>query len=200
VRHRQILSNSSPGRFHPGSATGLDSNPRASAFFITVLINTCWGLLRIAFPVGSFAVGAFLYWRYPILLRVLPGGCGFYRHCWPASSIIKVALMNRVTADNSIALSGDDVDFATFWVTLPRGPGRWLTLCPSFTAVFYSFLVGLIHHFSGVYTPTTILPRQDWVALLSWLPSILFGFHLFVNWPDYPSYRQNIQRTFCWVF
>jgi hypothetical protein len=33
---------------------------------------------------------------------------------------------------------------------------------------------------------------------LSWLTPILFCFHLFVNWRDYPSYRQNIQRTFLW--
>jgi hypothetical protein len=32
-----------------------------------------------------------------------------------------------------------------------------------------------------------------------WISPILFGFHLFVNWRDYPAYSQNIQRTFLWV-
>jgi hypothetical protein len=36
------------------------------------------------------------------------------------------------------------------------------------------------------------------MEFLGWLAPILFSFHLFVNWRDYPSYRQNIQRTFLW--
>jgi hypothetical protein len=35
-------------------------------------------------------------------------------------------------------------------------------------------------------------------SLLDWITPVLFGFHLFVNWRDYPSYRQNIQCTFLW--
>jgi hypothetical protein len=59
----------------------------------------------------------------------------------------------------------------------------------AFIGVFYAFLVGLVNRYpvAGVIQ-----------TLLSWLPAIFFGFHLSINWRDYPSYRQNIQRTFCW--
>jgi hypothetical protein len=35
-------------------------------------------------------------------------------------------------------------------------------------------------------------------SLLDWLSPLLLAFHLFINWRDYPSYRQNMQRIFLW--
>jgi hypothetical protein len=55
-------------------------------------------------------------------------------------------------------------------------------------AVVYASLVGLIKN----------PPVGAVLASLGWLTPITFGFHLFVNWREYPSYRQNIQRTFLW--
>jgi hypothetical protein len=49
-------------------------------------------------------------------------------------------------------------------------------------------LVGLINN------PPLAVAR----AFLEWLTPILFGFHLFIHWRHYPSYRQNIQRIFLW--
>jgi hypothetical protein len=58
----------------------------------------------------------------------------------------------------------------------------------AFIAVFYGYLVGLIKT-----TPITAAR-----SLLDWLTPISFGFYLFLNWRNYPVYRQNIQRTFLW--
>jgi hypothetical protein len=81
------------------------------------------------------------------------------------------------------------VTFATFVRHLPRAYHQGgLPFILAFTAVFYGFLVGLINQ-----SPTAVV-----LSFLGWLTPILFGFHLFVNWREYPSYRQNIQRTFLW--
>lgn len=58
----------------------------------------------------------------------------------------------------------------------------------AFIAVFYGFLVGLIKT-----SPITAAR-----GLLDWLTPVVFGFHLFMNWRNYPNYSQNIQRTFVW--
>jgi len=78
--------------------------------------------------------------------------------------------MNRV-GDNSIALSGDDVDFATFWVTLPGGSRQGglpfvlaLQLCSTVSRRTDSSLQWRLY---------PILPRQDWSS-----PSELATFNL----------------------
>jgi hypothetical protein len=58
----------------------------------------------------------------------------------------------------------------------------------AFIGVFYVFLVGLIYN-----APVPVAR-----GLLDWLSPIIFAFHLFTNWRDYPSYRDHIQRTFLW--
>jgi hypothetical protein len=58
----------------------------------------------------------------------------------------------------------------------------------AFVGVVYGFLVGLIN----------TSPITAFRGLLDWLTPIPFGFYLFINWRDYPEYRQNIQRVFLW--
>jgi hypothetical protein len=58
----------------------------------------------------------------------------------------------------------------------------------AFIGVIHGFLVGLIYN--------SQIPVAR--ALLDWVSPIIFAFHLFINWRDYPSYRQNIQRVFLW--
>jgi hypothetical protein len=81
------------------------------------------------------------------------------------------------------------VTLVTLWRHLPRIYCQGgLPFILGFMGVLYGYLVGLIQ---SSPIPVTI-------ALLEWLVPLLFGFHLFVNWRDYPSYRQNIQHTFVW--
>jgi hypothetical protein len=81
------------------------------------------------------------------------------------------------------------VTFATFLRHLPKSHRQGgLPFILAFTGIFYAFLIGIIKT-----SPLTAAR-----SLLDWLTPLLFGFHLFVNWRDYPSYRQNIQRTFLW--
>jgi hypothetical protein len=56
-------------------------------------------------------------------------------------------------------------------------------------AVFYAFLVGLVN-----YQPLIVFR-----TMLDWISPLFFGFHLFVNWRDYPKYRKTIQTVFVWA-
>lgn len=145
-------------------------------------------IVRIAFPVCSVAVGFFLFCRYPSfyigftlwlwfltpwLRRVVD-----LRSGWDAKGIMLVApfLVTLIT-------------FITFVQYVPRSYRQGgLPFILAFVGVVYGFFIGLINN--SAFSVAR--------AFLDWLTPILFGFHLFVNWRDYPKFRQNIQHTFLW--
>jgi hypothetical protein len=145
-------------------------------------------ILNLAFPVGSFAVGAFLYFRYPLLyigfswwmlfLTPLVRRLADYRSGFtdPSPMLLAPYLVTGLT-------------FITCWRHFPKAYRQGgLAFVLSFVGVFYAFLIGLINR----------QPSVVFRDFLDWLPPVSFGFHLWVNWPNYPSYRQNIQRIFLW--
>lgn len=145
-------------------------------------------ILRLAFPLGAFTVGIFLYLRYPILYL------GFTWWIWFLTPWLRrlVDYQSGWTEPSPILLAPHLVTlvtFATFVRHLPKSYRQGsLPFVMGCISVFYGFLVGLIKNpFTGV------VPE-----LLNWLTPVLFGFHLFVNWRDYPRYRQNFQRAFFW--
>jgi len=145
--------------------------------------------LVLVFPAGSLAVGVFLYVRYPILY------VGFTWWMWFLAPFVRrlIDFQSGYTTPgswNTAPLLVTSICFATLVQQLPkfRKQGS-LPFILSLGSVFYGFLSLLIQR------PITI---QAITILLGWSVPILFGFHLFTNWRDYPSYRQNIQRTFLW--
>lgn len=145
-------------------------------------------IIRLAFPVGAFAIAVFLYLRYPVLYLGFTWWISFltpwvrrvidYRSGFDAQGLI-------LTAPYLVAL----VTIATFFRHLTKSYREGgLPFVMAAMAVFYGTLVGLINS-----SPVSVAR-----ALLDWLTPVLFAFHLFVNWRDYPDYRQNIQRTFLW--
>lgn len=191
MSHRQALSNSSPRR---NFYLGLQPLPAWIAILGLVIFSTgcilagAGSVMRVAFPAGSFAVGVFLYWKYPILY------VGFTWWMWFLSPLVRrlVDYQSTWVEPSPILLSPflvTLVTLVTFLQHLPRTYSQGgLPFVMACTGVFYGFLVGLIKT-----SPVTAAR-----SLLDWLTPILFGFHLFVNWRDYPYYRQNIQRTFLW--
>ncbi|MEA5465662.1 O-antigen ligase domain-containing protein [Leptothoe sp. PORK10 BA2] len=146
------------------------------------------GGLRLLFPLGATAVGALLYVRYPLLY------IGFTWWIWFLTPLVR-RLIDQQSGwqDPSIVLLAPPlvtlISVVTLFRHLPivhrQGGGPFL-LC--FASVFYGFLIGLVQNpLAGTV-----------VALLNWLPPLLFGFHLFVHWREYPAYRNNIQCTFLW--
>ncbi len=145
-------------------------------------------ILRLTFPLLAFAVGLLLYFRYPLLYAGFTWWLWFltawvarvvdYRSGWDPQRIMLVAPFLVTIISGITALK-----------YLPRTYQQGgLPFLLAFGGVFYGFIVGLIQN------PVFPVIR----ALLDWLPPILFGFHLFINWQDYPKYRQNIRTTFLW--
>lgn len=145
-------------------------------------------VLNIIFPAGSFAVGLFLYLRYPILY------VGFTWWVFFLTPFIRrVSDFRSSFTDPSPMLLAPPlvamITIITFYRNLPKAYDRGgLPFILSAMGVFYGFLVGMINS----------SPVPAIVSLMAWVSPILFGFHLLVNWQDYPNYRQNIQRTFLW--
>jgi hypothetical protein len=186
---------------------GIPNNSRKQGFSLTLKPQAAWiailalllittlcltaGLgkvLNIFFPAGCLGVGLFLYLRYPILYvgftwwvffltpfvrRMSDFRSGFTE---PSPILLAPILVAMIT-------------IVTFYRNLPKAHEQGgLPFVLSAMGVFYGFLVGMING----------LPVPAIVSLMAWVSPILFGFHLFVNWRDYPSYRDNIQRTFLW--
>jgi len=186
----QINSSSDPKKFYfgPQPALAWTAILGLVVFSALCILIHAGSILRLAFPGGCFAVAVLLYLRYPILyvgftwwvwfLTPLVRRLVDYRSGWQEPSWILLApfLVTLVT-------------LITFLQHLPRaGRQGGIPFVLAATAVFYSLLVGLIN----------ASPKDTVVPLLNWLTPILFGFHLFVNWRDYPKLSQNIQRCFTW--
>jgi O-Antigen ligase len=144
--------------------------------------------IRLMFPLGSFAVGLFLYKRYPILYHGFFWWMWFltpflsriidYRNGWDPSRLILLApyLVSLITLE-------------TFLRRLPKANAiGGLPLVIAFVAVCYGLLIGLIHG-----SPIVVVRN-----FLDWLIPIIYSFYLLANWRDYPSYRENFQRVFLW--
>ena len=186
---------------------GIPSHSRKQSFSLTLEPQAAWmailGLLlitalclaaglgkvlNIIFPAGSLGVGLFLYLRYPILY------VGFTWWVFFLTPFIRRVSDNRsgFTDPSPMLLAPllvATITIVTFYRNLPKAHEQGgLPFILSAAGVFYGFLVGMING----------LPVPAIVSLMTWVSPILFGFHLFVNWRDYPSYRENIQRTFLW--
>lgn len=158
-----------------------------------LLTATCYfggaaSLLRLVFPASSFVVAVFLYLRHPILY------IGFTWWIWFLTPFLTRLVDYRIGWDptRQMMLAPYVVVFvtiATFIKYLPRAVRQGgVPFVLGFIGVIYGFLVGLIFN-----QPVPVIR-----GLLDWLSPILFAFHLFINWRDYPSYRQHIQRVFLW--
>jgi hypothetical protein len=144
--------------------------------------------LRLVYPAAALVTAVFLYLRHPILYL------GFTWWMWFLSALVTRLVDLRVGWDPTRQMLIAPylvvfVTIATLFRYLPSAHRQGgLPFLLAFAGIFYGLLIGLI------YNQPVAVAR----SLLDWLSPPLFAFHLFVNWRDYPSYRQNIQRTFLW--
>jgi hypothetical protein len=147
------------------------------------------GLVRLFFPASALLVAVLLYFRYPLLY------VGFAWWVW-----FLTPLLRRVSDYNSfwdekgvILLAPYLVTFVSVLTLVRYLPSTskigGLPFVLAMASVAYAFLIGLI-----LDNPPLAVVR----SFLDWICPILFGFHLFANWRDYPSYRSNFQRVFLW--
>jgi hypothetical protein len=152
------------------------------------LLAKAGGVVRVAYPASCFLTALLLYVRYPVLF------VGFSWWVWFLTPLVRrlVDLQSGWLDPNPVMLA----PFVTVLVAsvtcvryLPKVLNRGgLPFLLAIAAVFYGLLVGF----------TNRSPLMTTIPFLNWLTPILFSFHLFANWRDYPLYRQNIQRVFLW--
>jgi len=157
-------------------------------FLITASYFISPGLLRLIFPVIALLVAVFLYLRHSLLY------IGFTWWIWFLSPLLTRLVDYRVGWDPTRQMLIAPylvvfVTIATFLKYLPSAVRKGgLPFILGFIGVFYAFLIGLVYN-----QPIPVIR-----GFLDWMSPILFAFHLFINWRDYPSYKQNIQRVFLW--
>ncbi|NJO95300.1 MAG: hypothetical protein HC764_03985 [Pleurocapsa sp. CRU_1_2] len=183
--------------FHGRSWTVNIQPGPAWAAIISLIILIIFGLLvkataivLLVYYLGSFAVGIFLYQRYPVLYN------GFTWWLWFVGPFVKrlIDYQSGSTMPGAWHLTPalvTSISLATLVRHFPRSYKQegGLPFVLGVSAVFYGFAIELIQNQLSLKSVT---------ILLSWLPPILFGFHLFINWQIYPSYRRNFQRVFLW--
>ncbi len=144
-------------------------------------------LLVIIFPLGSILVGLYLYLRSPVMY------VSFVWWLWFVGPLIR-----RIIDYQSGFLTFGPWTLTPTLVTCISGLSI-IKLLPKNTigstpfllcigSVFYALLIGILQN------PKTVVINQ----FLSWLCPLLFGFHLFLTWRDYPQYRRILQKTFVW--
>ena len=157
-------------------------------FSAVAVLAGAGSILRLLFPLGSLGVGLFLFGKYPTMYVSFTWWLWFvtpwlrrvidYRSGWDGSGVI-------LTAPFLVTL----ITLITFIQYLPRSYRMGgLPLTITIVGVTYGFLIGIVKN------PLLVSLR----ALLDWLTPVLFAFHLFVNWRNYPKYRQTLQTTFMW--
>ncbi len=145
-------------------------------------------LLVPLFPIGSVGVGLFLYYRTPILY------VGYtWWFCFLASVIRRIIdyQSGSVTPGRwgLTAMLVASISLITLFRYAPKAWKSGLPFLLSTVGVIYAFTIGII--FKN-------LNLQYMVGFFEWLGPIAFGFHLFINWRNYPAFRQAIERCFVW--
>ena len=157
-------------------------------FSVLFILAGAGSLLNYLFPLGALGVGIFLYFRAPILY------IGFSWWLWFLTPLVRrLSDWRSAYTEPSPLLLAPFLVTAVTLITVQRhlptiNRKGGLPFVLSLAAVFYGIALGLI------FRPLTRVV----ISSLDWLVPVSFGFHLFVNWRDYPTYRQNIQKIFLW--
>jgi O-Antigen ligase len=165
-----------------------------SAFVFCVVVLIVVGaakILSLLYPLGSLVVGIFLYKRYPIM--------------YISFTIWLTFLSNLVAKLNGYHLGGLGplggafliVPFLTIFAVLKHVPNLYknkdgLPFISCLIVILYGSTIKLIRQ-----------PMPDLNSLitseLSYITPILLGLYLYINWQDYPKYREVMQKTFLWI-
>jgi O-antigen ligase/polysaccharide polymerase Wzy-like membrane protein len=169
--------------------TSLGVTAGLSAGLVAVLWFAGSGsLLRLAIPAMTTFVGLALYLRYPILY------VQYSLWVWFLAPLMRRVVDWRFgwTDPNFILLAPLLVSGVTGVAFLRKDGKAWSDIPPAFVlcgvAILYGFVVGV-----------ALYPSAETVyGLLNWVCPLLFGLHLYWNWPQYEQYRSAIGRSFLW--
>ncbi|MGA2417290.1 MAG: hypothetical protein ABSF59_22775 [Candidatus Sulfotelmatobacter sp.] len=146
-------------------------------------------LLRVALLAATTLIGLFLYLRQPVLY------VQYALWVWFLAALVRRVVDFRFGwTDPNLILFAPPLVSGIAGLSLLRERNRVLSgLPPVFglcgAAILYGFAVG------AWLRP---IPETAY-AFLTWLCPMLFGLHLYLNWPQYREHREVIVRSFLWA-
>lgn len=158
------------------------------ALTVLCLAANVGSVLRFIFPTGSLVVGALLFFRYPLFY------VGFTWWLWFLTPLVRRMIDWQAgwLDPNPVLLAPFLVSFLASLTLLTQLPkairGNGLPFVLSAIAVLYGAFIGLLS-----FQPQTVI-----IALLNWLTPIVFGYHLFSKWRQFPELKRVTERTFLW--
>jgi hypothetical protein len=146
-------------------------------------------LLRIAILAATTLIGLFLYLKHSVLY------VRYSLWVWFLAAMVRRVVDFRFGwTDPNLILFAPPLVSGIAGLSLLRKSNRVLGGIPPVfglcgTAILYGFAVG------AWLRP---IPETAY-AFLTWLCPMLFGLHLYLNWPQYWQHREAIVRSFLWA-
>jgi hypothetical protein len=143
-------------------------------------------LLRVALPAAAALVGLLLYTTRPIAY------VSYSLWVWFLAPFVRriVDWHFGFTEPNFVLLAPFLVSGISIFTLMPSAHRNKDRIPVAFVlcgiAIFYGFVVGLLIHPSA----------EILFGLLNWLCPMLFGLHLYLNWPQYQRYQAAISNNF----
>ncbi len=161
----------------------------AFGLFVSLLFLLGLGkLLILLFPAGAILVGLCLYFNAPELY------IGYTLWMWFLNPLVRrlIDYQSGYYTPGGLYTTAQFVAFIAVISFIKKIPysykrsGLPFVLCAG--VISFAALSGLAQQTLG-----NLLIITD---ILNWISPVLFSFHVFSNWRDYPAYKQVIQRTF----
>src|SRR5215813_3573385 len=146
-------------------------------------------LLRISIPLVAALIGLVLYFSRPVLF------VQYSLWVWFLVPLVRRLIDWRFgfVEQNYVLLAPFVVSAVAGLSLLPPRPSASIrppmafVLCGA--SIFYGFVIGMLAERSAEMV----------FGLINWLTPMIFGLHIYLNWPRYEQYKAAITRTFLWA-
>jgi hypothetical protein len=157
-------------------------------FTVICLIAKAGFILRLGFPVASFATGVFLFRNFPAYY------VGFSWWIWIITPFLARLIDYQTVWDPQRSMM-----VAPFLVSGISGTTIFRNLLKSNNQENTAFLIvagGL--SYGALIGAASTSPMSVARALLDWMIPVAFGYHMMWNWKSYPQFSAVLSKTFIW--
>ena len=159
-----------------------------SVFTVLCLVAKAGLILRLGFPIFSFATGIFLFRNFPAFY------ISFSWWIWVMTPFLARLIDYQTVWDPQRSMM-----IAPFLVSGISGATLFRNLLKSNTPENNGFMLvagGLLY--GAFIGSASTSPMSVARALLDWLVPVSFGYHMMSNWRSYPQFSAVLAKTFIW--
>jgi hypothetical protein len=150
----------------------------------------------ILFPFSFLTIGYLLYRRFPHMY------VSFTLWTWFIGAVIYRLIeyrgLNTTIGDTlTVPRLVTAISLLSLIRYLPKSlknGGMPFLMCSG--SICYGFIIDFVQYPQNYSNPASLV--NNILLFFGWIGPIAFGFHLFINWRDYPIYRQTILKTYLW--